>query len=229
MNFGELKARLRVSVKNPSEEDKPESLMGEYINDGYRDVFSRYPFHQARRICTFQTVPGEAKYQLPRDVSAVLSVSNRSVPGRRGKLFKSDDDHVIDRPWTGFNACPKQYVRYRNYLHLLPTPDQVYTIAVYFKQIAVLLQLDTDVPALPADWHIGIVWRARWYYFVEAGDSQQATIADNNFKLWVLDKPTEIEEETVDQDQGIGRPELQTRLLGGGLPRDGDFFEDGNW
>lgn len=226
MNFGELKARLRASVKNPDEGDKPELLLGQYINDGYRDVHSRYPFHQARKICTFDTVAGQPKYQLPPDVSAIRSMSNRTLGG---KLWQSEDDHLIERSVNAPLWRPKRYVRYRNYVHLIPTPDGVYTIAVWYKYIAALLQADEDVPNLPEDWHIGIVWRARWYYFVEAGDSVQATIADNNFKLWALDKPTEIEEETFDSDRGIGRPELNVSYGRGSIPQDGDYFEEGNW
>ena len=146
-----------------------------------------------------------------------------------GKIWKSDDDHVIDRHIGTPNWRPRLYIRYRNYVHLVPTPDGVYTVAVFYKYIPSVLVADTDVPSLPEDWHIGIVLRARWYYFMESGDAQQATIADNNFKLWALDKPTEIEEETVDQDQGVGRPELRHLRVGHGWKFDDGTFDYGYW
>lgn len=226
MNLADLHSRLRTSVKNPDEVDKPRELLVSYINDGYRDVISRYPFHQGRKICTFQTVIGQPKYQMPPDISAILSMSNRTTGG---KIWKSDDDHVIDRMAGTPFWRPRMYIRYRNYVHLVPTPDAVYTVAVFYKYIPMVLVADTDVPSLPEDWHIGIMLRARWYYFMEAGDAQQATIADNNFKLWALDKPTEIEEETVDQDQGVGRPELRHLRVGKGWKFDDGTFDYGYW
>ena len=226
MNLADLESRLRTSVKNPDEGDKPRTQLIQYINDGYRDVFSRYPFHQARKICTFLTVVGQPKYQMPPDLSAILSISNRT---NGGKIFKSDDDHVIERHAGSPLWRPRLYIRYRNYIHLVPTPDAVYVIAVFYKYIPTLLVADLDAPSLPEDWHIGIMLRARWYYFMEAGDSQQATVADNNYKLWAMDKPTEIEEETVDQDQGIRRPELSHIRYGRSWAYDDGTFDYGGW
>lgn len=226
MNLADLRDRLRRSIKNPEQQDVPDTILNEYLNDGYRDVFSRFPFHQARKICTFLTTPGEAKYQLPADISAVLSISNRTT-GR--KIRKGDDDRAIDRldnrPWR-----PQFYVRYRNYLRLVPVPDAVYVIAVFYKYIPVLLAADADIPSLPEDWHPGIMLRAKWYYYVDTGDLMQSTSADNSFKLWALDKPTEIEEETEDMQEGVRRPESSHLAVGSrSYKYDDGTFDYGLW
>lgn len=226
MNFVELIDRLRVSVKNPDETDKPKLLLGQYINDGYRDVFGKYPMHQNRKICTFDTVYNIAKYQLPPDISAVFSISNRTT-GR--KLRKAGDNKAIDR-LDNRPTRPQFYVRYRNYLRLVPVPDGIYTIAVFYKFIPMLLVNDTDIPQLPEDWHIAIMFRAKWYYYFDTGDVMQMTAADNAFKLWAMDKPSEIDDETVDADWSVERPEQRHQAIGGrGYRYDDGTFDYGNW
>lgn len=223
MNFLELRAALRTSVKNPDEGDVPEITLGTYINEGYRDLAGRFAYHQTRKRCTFVTVSGQDRYQLPPDVASVLRLRD-NTHGR--KLWKAGDRLVAQKSIFSVNFWPRRYVRYRNYVQLLPTPDaDGYVIEVYYIAIPALLALDTDVPVLPPTWHRGIVLRAKWYYFLDKGDTAQATESNNAFSLWVSDKPSEIEEESVDIDGSVEVPELNTPLYGHHWSR----FDDGTF
>lgn len=205
MNFGELKARLRKSVKNPSVDDVPDSELGEHINDGYKDLAGRYAYHQTRKRCTFTTEVGQSKYQLPADCASVLRLRD-NTHGR--KLKKSGDRGLSSRGVPEINFWPSSYVRYRNYVDLRPVPDGNYVIEIYYIAIPQLLVADTDLPVLPDTWDIGIWLRAIWYYHMVHGDSAQATQALNNYTVWLSDKPSEIEEESVDIDSSVELPEL---------------------
>lgn len=222
MNFLELRVALRRSVKRPDENDVPEDDLGAYINEGYRDLAGRYQYHQTRNRCTFTTVAGEAKYQLPPDLASVLRLRD-NTHGR--KLQRAGDRLVADARVPKFNFWPRFYVRYRHYVELVPTPDaDGYVIEVFYIQVPSLLQVDGDVPVLPDTWHRGIILRARWHYFVDKGDSAQATEALNLFSVWVSDKPSEIEEEVfADSDSAVEIPELSTPLYRNRSQR----FDDG--
>lgn len=221
MNFGELKARLRVSVKNPDEVDSPEEILGSYINSGYLDLAARYDYHQTRKRCTFTTVAGEAKYQLPGDVASVLRLRD-NTHGR--KIWKKGDRAIAMQNVPKWEHWPRCYVRYRNYVELLPTPSETgFVIEVYYIAIPAVLAVDSDIPVLPLTWHDGIVMRARWYYFMEKGDSVQATQALNNYSVWLSDKPNEIQVESVDIDSGVEMPTLQGRTRWSGRFDDGLF------
>ncbi len=219
MNFLELKARLRKSVKNPDEADVSEADLGEYINDGYRDLASRYSYHQTRKRCQFTTEVGQVKYQLPSDCAAVLRVSD-VTSGR--KLTKAGDRNISDRLGIT-NFAPRGYERYRNYLQLLPTPDAAYVIEVFYIALPCKLVNDTDCPVLPPSWHNGIWMRGKWYFYIDAGDIAQQVAADNAYKLWLADKPSEIEEESVDIDSGVEVPTLGHRSTSSLFRR----FDDG--
>jgi hypothetical protein len=221
VNFLELRAALRTSVKNPDEADAPEDVLGQYINEGYRDLAGRYAYHQTRKRCTFLTVAGVAKYQLPPDLASVLRLRD-NTHGR--KLIKGGDRAVATQYVPIFQHWPRQYIRYRHYVELIPTPDaDNYVIEVYYIAIPALLSADSDVPVLPDPWHRGIVLRARWYYFLDRGDSAQQTAALNSYTVWVSDKPSEIEEESVDIDSGVEVPELSKPLYGNSSTR----YDDG--
>ena len=221
MNFADLRAALRRSVKRPDEGDVPEEDLGAYINEGYRDLAGRYQYHQTRNRCTFLTVAHQAKYMLPPDLASVLRLRD-NTHGR--KIWKAGDRKIADQRVPKLEFWPRFYIRYRNYVELVPTPDQDnYVIEVFYIAIPQLLSLDTDIPVLPDTWHKGIILRARWHYFIDKGDSAQATEALNLFSVWVSDKPSEIEEESVDIDNAVEVPELQTPLYGQRTSR----FDDG--
>jgi hypothetical protein len=221
MNFAELRSKLRTSIKKPDENDVPETDLGDYINEGYRDLAGRYQYHQTRKRCTFVTVLGESRYQLPPDIASVLRLGDLTH-GR--KLKKAGDRKIAERMVPIRQFWPRYYIRYRNYVELAPTPDaDGYVIEIFYIAIPALLQLDADTPVLPETWHRGIVLRARWHYFVDKGDSAQATEALNMFSVWVSDKPSEIEEESVDIDSAVEVPELSTPLYGHRPSR----FDDG--
>lgn len=221
MNFVELQAALRRSVKRPDENDVPQEDLGAYINEGYRDLAGRYAYHQTRNRCTFLTVSGQAKYMLPPDLASVLRLRD-NTHGR--KIWKAGDRKIADQRVPKFEFWPRFYTRYRNYVELVPTPNQDgYVIEVFYIAIPQLLVLDTDTPVLPETWHRGIVLRARWHYFLDKGDSAQTTEALNLFSVWVSDKPSEIEEESVDIDTAVEVPELQMPLYGQRSSR----FDDG--
>lgn len=221
MNFLELRAKLRRSVKNPGEGDAPDTDLGEYINEGYRDLAGRYAHHQTRKRCTFTTIRGQAKYQLPPDLASVLRLRD-TTHGR--KIWKSGDRKIADQRVPKLEFWPRYYTRYRHYVELVPTPNQDgYIIEVFYIAIPAVLQADTDVPVLPETWHQGIVLRARWYYFIDRGDSAQATEALNTFSVWVSDKPSEIDEESVDIDSSVEVPELEVPMNSRNTSR----FDDG--
>lgn len=137
---------------------------------------------------------------MPTDVSSLFRVSDET---NRRKLEKIGDRQLSSRPDDN-QAKPLQYVRYRDWIELMPVPDGEYIIEIFYKYQNVDLVEDTDVPGLPPAWHEGIVIRAEYiYYMYYAHDKPKAILADEAWKIWVTDKPTEIDEESVDIDSGV--------------------------
>jgi len=208
-NLGVLKGRLRRQIGNPSTEDVSDGALREHFNVAYRDLVNKYRFHLGRKICRFDTVDGVTRYTLWDDVAAILRVRNNTTERKLIKL-----DHRRRYELTGITGpelqkgAPTHYIRYRDWIEVLPIPDGVYEIEVFFKmQIADLVD-DVDVPVIPESWHQGIVRLARMIYYEEEGDEDKAIIANNSFERWVARQPIEVDEEKIDFDSGVYVPTL---------------------
>lgn len=209
MELSDLRIRLRAQIGNPTDVDVANSKLDQLINDSMKDITSRYRFHKARKRCVFYTVRGVGDYGLPVDCEVVLRMWDMT---NRVKLEQIGDRQFSSQTNLATTyAKPTQYVRYRDYVELYPIPDQGtsaqaqdgYAIEVFYKYRQVTLVNASDVPGIPEAWHIGIVMWARWMYYMEQGDNPKKQSAFEDFKLWVADKSTEVDEERVDTDSGV--------------------------
>ena len=203
MDLPAIRTRLRRRVGNPTISEVPDSELNENINDAYRDIATKFRHHKSRKLCSFVTSVGVSQYGLPTDVGAVLRVwddTNNKRLKKRGARFFAELG-------TQTNGKPIYYVRLRGFLELVPPADDVYTIQVYHTHTIVALTGD-DSPNIPETWHVGVLHLSEWYYHVDRGDAVKADGAYKTWQLWVRDKPIEIDEETVDMEQGVVVPTL---------------------
>ncbi len=205
MDLLTLRTRVRKQVGNPTTVDVPDADLTQHVNTAYRDISNKYRFHKVRKLCTFPTVAGTRRYGLPTDCAAVIRVRDTTNEVRLEKLDDMRAAHLID---TDVEGKPTQYTRYRDWLDLHPTPDDVYTIEVFYKGEIVDLSADGDDPVLPTSWHEGIIKLAKYYYYDEQGDIPKATSAFNAYELWASRQPIEVDEEKVDFDSGVSLPTL---------------------
>lgn len=199
MQLDEMRTMLRARIGNPSTVDVIDPKLNEVINLAMHDISGRYRFHKARKRCTFLTVAGQSAYSLPIDCEVVYRLADIT----NFKKLEKIGDRQFSTQTDNVNAKPLKYVRYRDFVELVPIPDDVYTIEVFYKYFVVTLANDGDSPGIPASWHYGIVLLAKWYYYTDQADAPKAAMAYEAFKLWVSDKPTEIDEESVDIDSGV--------------------------
>lgn len=208
MRLVDMRTVLRSRIGNPTEVDVPGSVLNQELNAAYLDIIDRYRFHKARKRCQFFTVVGQSRYDLPNDILAVLRVSDetnfRKLVKRGDRQLKSLDNYTTQ-------GKPENYVRYRDWIELYPIPDGVYLMEVFYKFAHGALVQDEDQPSLPLVWHEGILMLAKHKYYINiANDQPKAVLAYEAWKLWVSDKPTEIDEETVDIDSGVEIVPLST-------------------
>lgn len=199
MDLVTIRTRLRRRVGNPQVAEVPDGELNENINDSYRDVATKFRHHKSRKICSFVTTVGVSQYGLPTDVGAVYRVwddtNNKRLRKRGARWFAELTAQE--------NGKPLDYVRFRNYVELVPPADGIYTIQVYYSHTIVTLAADGDTPELPETWHIGVLHLSEWYYWIDRGDAVKADNAYKVWQLWVRDKPVEVDDETVDIEQGV--------------------------
>jgi hypothetical protein len=189
-----LRTLLRRLVGNPSTANVPQSELTLVINIAFKDIVAKYRFHRARTICFVDTEVGQDRYFIPRDVGILKKVWNQTLGC---EIRKAGIKGIINSEPTGE---PTHYHRIGRVLHLRPVPDEVWRINMYYHRMVADLVEDTDVPVIPSVWHIGLLIYAVYWYWTFRQDYARAQIALNNWKVWVSDKPTEVDEELIDSD-----------------------------
>ncbi len=198
-------------IGNPSLVDVTDADLNQLLNDSMKDITGRYRFHKARKRCTFLTVAGQSSYGLPVDCESVYrlwDLTNRKKLEKIGDRQFSSQTNEADTV-----GIQEKYVRYRDYVELYPTPQNDNdVIEVFYKYKQVLLSDDADVPGIPDSWHLGIVLYAKYLYRMNQDDIPKQQAALEVWKIWVQDKPTEIDEESVDIDSGVDVLTLSQRI-----------------
>lgn len=221
MRLDAMRTQLRQRIGSPTATDVTDATLTDHLNSAYLDIADRYRFHKARKRCQFRTVQGEPRYDMPSDLLAIYRISDTT---NNVKLEKWGDRQLSSRTDTTTQGKPLRYVRYRDWVELDPLPDYGnglafddplvtgYLMEVFYKYAIAAMVGDADVPGIPSSWHEGIVRMAKYYYYENIADAPKAAMAYEAFKLWVSDKPTEIDEESVDIDSGVEVLSLSRRV-----------------
>lgn len=201
-----LRAALRKRVGNPTATDVPDADLTAVLNSAYSDLSLRYKFHKVRKICTFDTVVDQARYGIPTDCFAVLRVRDNT---NNRKLEKVGDRNYSERT-DDTSGKPLKYLRQRDWVTLMPPPDGVYQIELFYKAKPADLAADVDVPVLPDGWSEGLIRLARFYYFDSIGDLPKARLSQAMYDSWVAVTPLEFDDEAEVIDSGVELPTLGT-------------------
>lgn len=201
MDLQTARQTLRTKIGNPSTTDVTDVTLTRIINAAYREIGTKYPFNEIRCITTFNTDTVSARYNLPTDLAVIRRVwddTNKRRLVKRGVRYLSAVPK--DLPAT----FPRDYVRGPTWIQLVPAPDAVYAINIYYDTSLADLVDDTDTFVLPLAWHDGVVLKARHLYYDERGDIGKAIYAKTEWKDWLSDKPSEIDQEKDDmEDAGV--------------------------
>lgn len=196
-----MRTALRSKVGNPTVAEVTDATLNRFLNEAYRFIVGRYAFNETRCVKTFDTSATVSRYTVPPNLLALHRLwddTNKKKLEKRGIRFLATARKNVP------NGKPLYYVRTKDWFQLIPTPDAVYTVNIFYLQDVTDMAADADVPVIPATWHDGITIKARHLYYDERGDIGKAIYAKNEWKDWVSDKPSEIDLEKDDlEDSGV--------------------------
>jgi hypothetical protein len=144
------------------------SRVNQYINDAIGELSAKAQYYGEQQQYSFTATT--ASTPLPSGLTKVISIRLTDT----GQELVPVDIRDIDRSGTSAGT-PMWYALNGGNLILYPTPDQSYATAVrYFKTMSPLVS-DTDVPSLPARYHLKLSTYAIARCFEAEDDPQQAT------------------------------------------------------
>lgn len=193
MNFLTLTTRLRrkcrvtgtgpITVIGQSEEY---ARLVDFINEAWMQIQrKRTDWQWMRNSMTFPTVAAQAEYTLAQIGSTGTNFSDfgnwalesfRSYPTATGVSAEIEMGHLNYLYWRdiylyGANRSVEQWPNEFTVLPALgiglgPVPAVGYTISGDYYKAATEMTLDADIPSLPTQFHMAIVYRAMMFYGV---------------------------------------------------------------
>lgn len=180
-----------------------------WINTAWMDIQNMHrDWLWMRRACTVNTVSGTGSYASTAftDVAAATLVSAfshwlfdykrrlwtiyLSSGGQSGEVDLIDIDFdswrfLYDRGAAASQQSQPVYVTAANDLTVKigPKPNAVYVIRGWYQQAATELSGDADIPELPTQYHMMIVWKALTYYAQHAAAPEKMAMGQNNFSM----------------------------------------------
>lgn len=192
-----LRSRLRQRIGNPSTTALPNASADSYVNLGYHHTLDTFLHTVMRQEYQFSTVAGTATYTIPRAYRSLIRLWNQTE-GKR--VYKVTDVYAYQlRAGTNdtTRGRPIRYFKKGAEVRLFPTPDAVYVMQAYCKMKLSDLVNDTDEIEID-DWDDIILARAAYGYYLDIGDEPKAKWQLAVWKEATNNKPSQLEEETVD-------------------------------
>lgn len=150
-----------------------------WLNDANSKVRRRLKLPDAELRGPLVTVAGQPMYDVPAGTLRVLGVSYPVEAQRLEPL----DLRALDVVEVGATGRPTGYVFTGTKLVFTPTPDAAYTLELDTISAAPKLVADSDVPALPEEYHDVLVTYAQSRGYRSEEDFELAAAFMNDYEL----------------------------------------------
>ena len=167
--------------------------VNQYINDGQSLIARRVDWYTDENAYDISTVAGTAIIPWPADFARGRSLRDT---GRQVEL-QAVSLRDIDRSATQQGA-PIYYAIDGPNIHLYPTPDGVYSLELRYWKLPPALVADTDVPALPADWHHLLWVYACWICYEAEDDPNMGQYWQGRFNTELAEFEADVKFPTTD-------------------------------
>jgi len=173
--------------------------MANWVQQGWVDIQNERPnWKFSWGEFTFDTISGTRDYS-PTAMAAPITDLKHWDTGSfliyKDSIGASDQNELEFMPWSEWRSGYRNQMTARpndrpqlftltpaNSVRFEPVPDAVYNIAGEYSKLSQVLAADGDIPTLPDDYHMIIVWQALKFYgfFEDAPDVLD--MAETNFE-----------------------------------------------
>lgn len=201
-----LRLELRKHL-GQDEDDLPDDDADLLLNRTYWEILEKFHIRETESSTTITTVAGQREYELPPSFES-LRISSFVDPdsGQHTKLDRISikDYENIYQDDSDAEGPPTKYYRQNDSIVLWPTPDQVYTIVIYYLQTLDDLSDADPNPALPKSWQELVLLGATWRGFLQVNDYTKAPLAQKTYaQLLSTAVPVESKEEWDSSTAGV--------------------------
>lgn len=149
MTFAEIYADVQAYFA--SRNDVTAAIAKAAVNDVYKRLSMSFRFYELEFDTTQATVDGTASYTIPTGARKTIGIVDTT---NHWQLDPRDIRWYMGQ-WTGtgYTGRPEYYVRYGSKYYVWPTPDDAYSLQIYYNKLPTELSADADEPVFPEEWH----------------------------------------------------------------------------
>jgi hypothetical protein len=155
---------------------------------------------------TDTTVDGTRDYDMPAAYEALEIVSitdpdtNKHVPLIRTTDIAVEQVYDEDEDSRGF---PTHYYRRNGFIRLHPTPDDEYTLNIFYRQEVSSIDTDSTATGLPRNWDEIVVAGAIARGYINLGDWIRSNAAESRYHTLIGKRTPTKAKEAKDENAGL--------------------------
>lgn len=147
----EVNANLNYGITSTTRLDR-------WINAAAEFVHNQYDFEDNKKIYSFSTVSGTIAYTMPTDLEGIRALRNVTTDNT-GLLRRTERIWAYDPASTGM---PKRWAQEKHTIYLWPTPDDAYSLELWYIIQMARLATKTAVTVFPDHWDMAVVFYATY-------------------------------------------------------------------
>ena len=168
LKYTEFKAELKLQLGQRTDLDSLGGVdyIGQWVNRAYltlttknkiAGVSRRFYFPELETSTASTTTDGDSTINVPSDCMVIRHIWDST---NDKKLRNISFDKYLSYPGrtdTTKENEPTQWVRNEDYIYLYPTPDDSYTLYIYYRKRPTVMSDDNDTTAIGAEWDEAIL------------------------------------------------------------------------
>jgi len=157
--------------------DMPDAVIDLLLNRTYWELLEKFHLRETESSTTLTTNQGQREYILPPDfeslrISAIIDPETNQH--YKLSMFSVKEYEQVQNDEVEHEAFPTNYFRARESLILWPTPDDVYTVILHYRQTLADLSNAAPDPNLPKSWQELLVFGAIFRGWLRVNDYDRA-------------------------------------------------------
>ena len=171
--------------------------------DKFWGIRRSFYFPQLETSTTADTADGTAYISTPTDALIVRNLYDTTNNYFLNNISPRKYAEYTDRANTDMEGKPTEWVRQGGYLYLHSTPDDAYTIGIYYRMIPAVLETGAETTAIGAEWDEPLIALACAIGKQDTMDYEAAKIYREEFKDQVQGILTIYGQEEASRDERI--------------------------
>ena len=175
LSSSQLILDLRAST-GVDDTDYPDAKCLVFLNRSWWEICDKFKFREKETQTTLTTVASTRDVSVPADLLAtkIALVIDENLENVQ---LEQIDEQMYEDLYNSdafYEDIPTKYYRHGSYIRLHPTPDQAYSLVVYYWKLLTDLSVLND-PTIPRSWHEMVLFGGIWRLKAELGDLESKT------------------------------------------------------